>query len=781
MGFKVKYKKTFIEDDIKQSVEFKKERTINFSVKGKESFQNNTSKFIATSKKTKRNKNINAAASFSDMLKNLDTATEDSSQNSQKNSYIFGNVSEKIERSLDVKTNNLLDETKDLKKEFKNKKKEFKDGQRDFKEEKKQFKNDHNKFEESKFKNAVQSVKQYSVNTDRAARDNYDNIHREKIKNEINAKFKKPSAVFIDEKKKFSSDDSDKFVLAKQEGNVPSNNQSKKPFKVAQYLNKRKKQAGQTVEGGGIVITENETFSTTKKVAANSDAYVAAAGTAGASVAAASLNNKKFSEPKDNRKKFKVVSAEKQVFAKENNVTKNVNNRDFDVFNKKAQLNSTKKQRNKKLKRAAATASLKQTLQTKRRINNNVMNMSSSEQSGDSLRDNAGFLLNTVGDITAAVTKRAALSLLKYLIPILAPVLAVGLVIILVVCLLIFCIMGAVSAFSAASNALSGNEAIVYTYLTQELEFTPQGACGVMGNISVESGFDPTAGSESSAFGICQWMGSRTSKLISMEGDNYNTIEGQLDYLAYELKSYGSLTNYLKKSDDANVAAQEFCAVFERCYGNCASLFGHDSDHVAYYEGTLAAPYKGTAFQCLAVREEKAEKYYQTISSGAAVAGDGKTYTSLSNSEIDQIIESCGLSDSKKDKQVEKVLRYALSKVGCQYNQAYHSNTSVNIFDCSSLAYRSYLAAGVKMASSAPTAAGIYSIYEKKGKVVSVNNLQPGDLVFENNQSGRYKSIGHVGIYVTKGKWVEAQGTNSGVVYSDVRDNAIYAVRPLMD
>ena len=68
--------------------------------------------------------------------------------------------------------------------------------------------------------------------------------------------------------------------------------------------------------------------------------------------------------------------------------------------------------------------------------------------------------------------------------------------------------------------------------------------------------------------------------------------------------------------------------------------------------------------------------------------GGGLRNTSFLDSEIDDII-----SDSGADETQEKVIRFALSKVGYPYNQ--DLRTSGKAYDCSSLAYYSWEDAGV--------------------------------------------------------------------------------------
>ena len=120
--------------------------------------------------------------------------------------------------------------------------------------------------------------------------------------------------------------------------------------------------------------------------------------------------------------------------------------------------------------------------------------------------------------------------------------------------------------------------------------------------------------------------------------------------------------------------------------------------------------------------------------------------------------------------------------MGYPYSQA--QRASGNAYDCSSLAYYAWEAAGVDISGGGrypPTASEEARIMEAAGKSIdSITNLEPGDLIFYGGDSnGRYKGIYHVAIYVGNGKAVEALNTQYGVVYQKLRTkNAIMVVRP---
>ena len=158
--------------------------------------------------------------------------------------------------------------------------------------------------------------------------------------------------------------------------------------------------------------------------------------------------------------------------------------------------------------------------------------------------------------------------------------------------------------------------------------------------------------------------------------------------------------------------------------------------------------------------------------------GGGLRNTSFSDGEIDEIVAASGADETQ-----EKVIRYALSKVGYPYSHDYR--TSGKAYDCSSLAYYSWENAGVDISYGTnypPTAAEGARMLEADGKKLSTSDLKPGDLIYYGGEAnGRYMGIYHVAIYVGDGMAVEALSTKYGVVYQKLRTkNACMICRPNM-
>ncbi len=105
-------------------------------------------------------------------------------------------------------------------------------------------------------------------------------------------------------------------------------------------------------------------------------------------------------------------------------------------------------------------------------------------------------------------------------------------------------------------------------------------ASGIIGSMHSENAkFNPTEfnGQGSGAYGIAQWLGGRLSALKKREGTKYNTLEGQWDYLWWEItkgpqvvwKTLPTITKLPSGTpeEQARYVAKEWEATFERSGG----------------------------------------------------------------------------------------------------------------------------------------------------------------------------------------------------------------------
>ncbi len=126
------------------------------------------------------------------------------------------------------------------------------------------------------------------------------------------------------------------------------------------------------------------------------------------------------------------------------------------------------------------------------------------------------------------------------------------------------------SQYPAASFSENARE--VYWYCRLQLGLNHAAACGVLGNVQLESNFRPLAlGDGGTSYGICQWHLGRCTNLMAYcnaNGLDYNTIEGQLAYMGYEFRNgyygvYEKLFNVPDTEEGARYAGWIMCVSFE--------------------------------------------------------------------------------------------------------------------------------------------------------------------------------------------------------------------------
>lgn len=94
-----------------------------------------------------------------------------------------------------------------------------------------------------------------------------------------------------------------------------------------------------------------------------------------------------------------------------------------------------------------------------------------------------------------------------------------------------------------------------------------------------------------------------------------------------------------------------------------------------------------------------------------------------------------------------KAVAVAKKQIGDPYR---YGATGPHAFDCSGLVQFAWKKAGVKIPRVT------YSQFARIKKKVSYKNLQPGDLMF-------FRGLGHVGMYVGKGKMIHSPSTGKTV------------------
>lgn len=149
--------------------------------------------------------------------------------------------------------------------------------------------------------------------------------------------------------------------------------------------------------------------------------------------------------------------------------------------------------------------------------------------------------------------------------------------------LLCFCLVLGVYTPLTAENAEAStvvktvtgnqNEALIFSYLTEEMGLNSAGACGILANVYRECRFnEKSAGASGLSYGICQWYNGNYQRLLTYcadRGFDYRTLAAQLYFLKYDLESrFSKLLASLKavpnSSEGAYEAAYLFCYNYER-------------------------------------------------------------------------------------------------------------------------------------------------------------------------------------------------------------------------
>ena len=150
-----------------------------------------------------------------------------------------------------------------------------------------------------------------------------------------------------------------------------------------------------------------------------------------------------------------------------------------------------------------------------------------------------------------------------------------------VLCAALFC------AMAPGVSAQEDYETRIYEFLTETMKLNTAAACGILGNLHVETGgtfsptsYNPNDSGGTKSYGICQWnngagSGNRYGKLYSWcraNGYDPESLEGQLRYMQYELES----TPYFRLSDlravpNTKEGAKKAAQIWEVYYEGCSS------------------------------------------------------------------------------------------------------------------------------------------------------------------------------------------------------------------
>lgn len=173
---------------------------------------------------------------------------------------------------------------------------------------------------------------------------------------------------------------------------------------------------------------------------------------------------------------------------------------------------------------------------------------------------------------------------------------------------------------------------------------------------------------------------------------------------------------------------------------------------------TVTAP-AGAAASAKPAKPAKSKKSVKSAKSGKkGKKGARKTHKARKTRKLSRA--------ARQRIRAQRAVRAALAQVGDPYR---YGAAGPHAFDCSGLTWYAWRMAGVRIPRVA--AAQYLGIPVK----VSWSRLQPGDLLF-------FRGLGHVGMYVGKGRWIHAPRTGTRVRVERLnryrRGTFVGAVRP---
>ena len=255
----------------------------------------------------------------------------------------------------------------------------------------------------------------------------------------------------------------------------------------------------------------------------------------------------------------------------------------------------------------------------------------------------------------------------------------------------------------------------------QDLNLSEAMMAGILGNLRQESGFDPSALSDSKTFyGLVQWGRERRRALETIP--DYDTVEGQVKFLKAELQgtapatgNFGAdLDRYLKQYDnsdmhtvdDVEMACEAFCVIVEGCTGG----------------------------KVIDANRAKNGQYYQDL-------GQRKSYALI----IYKYLQARGATSET----AAEFISIAETKLGAPY---VWGASGPNSFDCSGFVYWVLNQAGISI--DRKTTADWVSGDPRFQKVTNYDELQAGDLFLIRYKDGG----GHIGIVGAEGTVYHASG-----------------------
>ncbi len=268
---------------------------------------------------------------------------------------------------------------------------------------------------------------------------------------------------------------------------------------------------------------------------------------------------------------------------------------------------------------------------------------------------------------------------------------------------------------TATSNTMLGSSVQDYVYarLRNETGCDHYTACGFMGNIGNESGWNPTDGEPvNGAYGLCQWTNGAGStrlgdmrNLAEQNGKDPNSVEAQTDYMVLDLN-----TGHSKDVDACNTyKSADDTAVYMMCKYYAAPSVPIEKTMRAYTErGRQITTH---SFSFVGEQNGIGNQNFKTeerIASAQEFDAIYAQYKDVPNGQVQ-------LASNAK----QVAAQYCISHVGDRYDQG--NRMGEGVYDCSSLVCRAYAEAGVTglvNGGSALTTYGLWDYFKANGVLI---------------------------------------------------------------
>lgn len=352
------------------------------------------------------------------------------------------------------------------------------------------------------------------------------------------------------------------------------------------------------------------------------------------------------------------------------------------------------------------------------------------------------------------------------------------------------------------------NATYIHDYFINQ-GWTSNAIAGMLGNFVSESGLNPDLHQYGGGpgYGLAQWTASAVQGWCNSNGYDYRTLQGQCAYIQYQMthgqqyypSRYSRMTanEYMHSNESAYNLGMIWLNNFERPANRNQPARGQQAQYWFQYfqnhggttapteqpsqpatsgngdvmqqRGTFRVAYGLNVRQAPSTSAAIVAKYSggQSFTYDSKVVSNGylwvsymsysgaRRYVAIKNLSTGQTFGTdsnnfsfTGMSTntpsttpqnpSSQGSKAEQIISLARQQLGKPY---VYGATGPNSFDCSGLVQYVYRQAGVNLPRTAAQ-------QSNQGYSVSMNNLQPGDLLFWGNPGSAY----HVGIYTGNGK-----------------------------